>query len=1109
MIEKLKKRIEALPAFKAILESPNPHPIVTGVSGSLVSIIIGSLFTSNQGQILVIASDLPEAERLRDDLQQVLGEERVHTFFGKPTDHVSQPHHTGLADIQALLSLSKKSVSVIVATATAMLCPLPRSQEVLAHALSLNRGDKINLSAIVKRLLEAGFEQKELVATQGEIAVRGGLLDIFSYGSHAPIRVELSGDDIESIREFDATSQRSSQLLSGALIIPDILGLAAAEDSVRHDWSLLDYVQLSALVALHEPELINRILEEAIEGDSTSIAAKGKLDEMLELFRTVSLSAAANPSPECIDFGSRSQPSYNSSISVLRRDLAGLIDLGNEIFFTCDSHAELVRLKDLLGASTPSNEVEAHDAPHVLDLQSIDFSLEALHAGFQIPDAHIMVFTEHQVFNRNKRRGRSRIARFKGFTDRELHQLRKGDYVVHQDFGIGRYDGMRRIKVGSAEQEVVRVQYAERDILFVNLNHIGKLQKYSSREGHVPALTRIGGGEWERLKARVKRKAKDIARELIALYARRKAASGFAFSADTSWQRELEASFMYEETFDQAKATRDVKADMEAPHPMDRLICGDVGFGKTEVAVRAAFKAVLDKKQVVLLVPTTILAMQHFNTFNDRLGRYGVRIGVLSRLRTQKEQKSIQAMLKTGEIDIAIGTHRLLSKDITFSNPGLLVIDEEHRFGVAAKEKLRKMRAEIDTLSMTATPIPRTLHFSLMGARDLSIISTPPRNRMAVITEILQWDDDIIRDAIMRELQRGGQAYFVHDRVQTMGDVATRLQRLMPAVKFRSAHGQMAAHELEGVMVAFLERKCDVLIATKIIESGLDLPNVNTIIINRADKFGMAELYQLRGRVGRSNIQAYAYLVTPPIASIPTSTLRRLQALEEFTDLGSGFNLAMRDLEIRGAGNLLGSEQSGFIESMGFETYTRVLDEAVQELKVEEFQGMFDQVGDGHGADREVLIDADVNALIPEAYLPSDTERLAIYRRLYAISSTDQLDELREELTDRFGRFPPEVENLLQIVRVRLFARRIGFTRIKLSSNRMEAELPPESDPAFYESHQFERLMTFLSNVKDGRAKLEKDGPSLVLVVRLDMIEGNESDVSKALALMSQLVAAG
>jgi len=697
-----------------------------------------------------------------------------------------------------------------------------------------------------------------------------------------------------------------------------------------------------------------------------------------------------------------------------------------------------------------------------------------------------------------------RAPKFRGISDRELQQLRRGDYVVHADFGIGQFSGLSRIRVGAAEQEVVRVGYAEKDTLYVNLNYINKLQKYSSKDGHVPKVHRLGSGEWEKLKARTKKRVKDIARDLIRLYARRKHLEGIAFPADTPWQKELEASFAYEDTFDQAKATVDVKNDMESTSPMDRLICGDVGFGKTEVAVRAAFKAVMAGKQMAVLVPTTILAIQHLNTFRDRMERYGIAIEALSRFSSKKEQESIIARLREGRVDVLIGTHRILSKDVLFKDLGLLVIDEEHRFGVAAKEKLRQMRTQLDTLSLTATPIPRTLHFSLLGARDLSIIATPPRNRLPIITELLQWNDGTIVDAVRKETARGGQVYVVHDRVQTIADVTARIHELLPEVRIRHAHGQLQAHELEEVMLAFLERRIDVLVSTKIIESGLDIPNVNTIIINRADRFGMAELYQLRGRVGRSNAQAYAYLIIPPLSVLGRSTVQRLQALQEFNELGSGFNLAMRDLEIRGAGNLLGSEQSGFIEAMGFESYTRILDEAVREVKEEEFRDLFPEAA-AQAPVPAVVVEADLEALIPEGYIASERERLTIYRRLHAVSTPEQLQEVGQELRDRFGRLPEPVDTLLGLMQIKLAAARLHFPKVHVGREELQLHFPPESATAFYEAPSFQHMMTVIGSMRSAGVRVQQSANQLNALFPLGTENSDEQIIARALEYLKQI----
>ena len=1098
MIEQIRHSVEELDAFGALARSAASPVTVTGCAGSLGALIVAGIRDRRGCQVLCVCPDPGAAEEARDDLALLLGADAVRLFTGSAGPH-GRSVESGVQDVQALRSLAESGGALVVTSPAGLATPLPPAAGLRTSAVQLAKGATADFDALIRSLRESGFEQKDFVETHGDFSVRGGILDVYTYAGENPVRAEFAGDAIESIREFDPVSQRSIRELSAATIVPDLFRPDPhAETAAPHAASILDYMREDATIVIEEPEFVRAEIGRGGEGR----LAGSLIDELLRLFRTVHIEALPADRAAAIDFGARRQQSFNGSIAALRGDMAALQEEGYAIYCTSDTNAELARLKDLLKSfpgESPGEQVAA------VDPARIRFSLDALHGGFVLPGARLALYAEHQIFNRLKRRGRRRAAKFRGFTERDIQMLRRGDFVVHQDFGIGRYDGMKRISVGGAEQEVVKILYEGKDTLFVNLNFIGKLQKYSSREGHVPALSRLGSGDWDRLRTRAKKKVKDIARELIALYARRKQSEGFAFSPDSPWQNELEASFMYEDTVDQARATLDVKKDMEEPHPMDRLICGDVGFGKTEVALRAAFKAVLDGKQVAVLVPTTILAMQHYNTFRDRLARYGVHLEVLSRFRAKAEQQQIVRRLAEGSVDIVIGTHRVLSRDVTFKSIGLLVIDEEHRFGVAAKEKIRHLKAEVDTLSLTATPIPRTLHFSLMGARDLSVIATPPLNRLPVTTEILQWNDDIIADAVARELRRGGQVYFVHDRVQSMEDLIGRLRKILPAARLRSAHGQMPAHELEGVMMAFLEKECDVLVATKIIESGLDIPNVNTIFINRADRFGMAELYQLRGRVGRSNVQAYAYLITPPIGTLPRHTVQRLQAVEEFTELGSGFNLAMRDLEIRGAGNLLGAEQSGFIENMGFETYTRILEDAVRELKEEEFSALFANETAARPAPRETVVETDLDAFIPEAYIRSDAERLAVYRRLYALASPEQLGEVCAELEDRFGRFPPEIRNLMDMVNLRLAGARLGFRKVSLAGDTLEAEFPPDTDAGFYEGEVFAAIMSAIPRMKKESARLRQEGRKLTLTVQLSRLEFEGGRIQKSLQLFEKI----
>ncbi len=1078
MKEEILSLLESTESFRTLEQrvralAPGPSASITGLAGSLGALVFAALQEKVGRQLLYVAADRESATRMHDDFTLAARAGNVHLFDAGPRHHGARQEPGADAEtISSLRALVTDSVAALVTSPAGLLAALPSPSSVKGRPFPVTAGETLSHADFLGKLQELGFQKKDFVEERGDYAVRGGIVDVYPFVGDNPVRMEFSADEIGSLREFDPASQRSIKELATAVLVPDLLAGGDGKSS-----SLLDYLAPDAVVILEEPE---RLTAELTPVDSGFGATEEDSPAgLLEMFAQIHLHALRQP--DSVDLAAQPQPAVNSSIATLRRLIAGQQKAGWRIFVTCDTHSEQLRLRELLGAvrdERPPGELESAEP---VDLEAISFSLEALHSGFMIPSLLVAVYTEHQLFNRLKRRGKKRAPRFRGLAEAELHKLHKGDFVVHRDYGIGRFDGLKKITVKNIEQEVVKLLYEEKDTLYVNLNYITKLQKYSSKEGHVPKLTRLGSAEWDRLRLRAKKRVKDIARELIRLYARRKKSEGFPFPPDAPWQKELEASFMYEDTFDQAKATLDVKQDMEARSPMDRLICGDVGFGKTEVAVRAAFKSVMGGKQVAVLVPTTILAEQHVHTFVDRVARYGVSVRAISRFKPKAEQSAILAQLAEGGIDIVIGTHRLLSKDVRFKDLGLLIIDEEHRFGVTSKERLRHLRAEVDTLTLTATPIPRTLHFSLLGARDLSIIATPPRNRLPVQTEITQWNDELIRDAVMRELQRGGQIYFVHDRVQTIEEVSSRLRSILPTVRLRTAHGQMRAHELEEVMLDFLERKFDLLVATKIIESGLDIPNVNTIIINRADRFGMAELYQLRGRVGRSNVQAYAFLLTPPVSVIPKPTLQRLQAVEEFTELGSGFNLAMRDLEIRGAGNLLGSEQSGFIEAMGFETYTRILDEAVQELKDEEFKELFVAEPAAKPREQETVVEADYEALIPDDYLPGEVERLATYRRLYALSTPEQLREIGEELRDRFGVFPRPVENLFQIVSIRLASANMGFRKVNIAEERVSFEFPPEDDTRFYEQQGFQLLMERISRMRRNGLRLEQTGKKLVL----------------------------
>jgi transcription-repair coupling factor (superfamily II helicase) len=1114
MIGSLNERLLTSEEFRRLVASVSTLPHgqrmqIAGVAGSLRAIIVSLLHTELCRQMLVVAADAASAERIHDDINLAVDHTPVVLFTGlRDPLHLSHEEQKWVADITALRFLLSEERGIVVVDPSALLLRLDNPRTLRQRVYALREAEEHALTECVRWLSESGFERKDFVETHGDYSLRGGILDVFSFVGDHPLRIEFSGDTVESIREFDPLSQRSIRTLQATHLVPNLLAASPENRQTDAVSPLTDLLRDDAIILLEEPEVIRRSVEEEIE--NRQITGMGWIDvERTLRFPTVEILSVGRTSPDVVDFGSQSQPSFNGSINMLRKHLVKIQQGEYKVTLCCDTQSELARLKELLvGVATEDEESDKGQADGVsdhLDVDKVEFSLHAFHEGFLMPGLQLAVYTEHQVFNRLKRRGRQRRPRFRGFSEKEVRQLRRGDYVVHIDYGIGRFSGLERIRVGEVEQEVVKLVYDQSDTLYVNLNYINRIQKYSSREGHVPKLSRLGSTEWEKLKSRAKRRIKDIARDLIQLYAKRKTSPGFVFDPDTPWQKELEASFAYDDTYDQARTTREVKQDMEAAYPMDRLVCGDVGFGKTEVAVRAAFKCVLSGKQAAVLVPTTILALQHHTTFVDRVGRYSTRVEVLSRFKSRKEQAAIIEALKAGQIDVVIGTHRLLSKDVAFKDLGLLIVDEEHRFGVAAKEKLRRLRADVDTLTLTATPIPRTLHFSLLGARDLSIIATPPRNRLPVITEITQYSNDLIVDAVRRELHRGGQVYFVHDRVQTIGEMTAQLQKLLPDLRIRYAHGQMPGRALEEVMVAFHERAIDMLVCTKIIESGLDLPNVNTIIIHRADRFGMAELYQLRGRVGRSNQQAYAYLVVPPLSVLPASTLRRLQALEEFTELGSGFNLAMRDLEIRGAGNLLGAEQSGFIETMGFETYQRILEEAVGELKEQEFQNLFATVGEPTPRREETVVEADCDALIPTTYVENDAERLEIYRRLYGVQSLEQLREIALELHDRFGRHPTEVTHLLLAIEIRHVASRIGARKVKVRQGELEVEFPPEADTRFYDHEDFQKLVSRVATLGSRDVAFKQAGGILRLTKRFPAAAGVGESLQQSLHLLMEL----
>lgn len=1051
---------------------------LSGLAGSLKSIYPALLHQRLGLPVLYITEDPLESHEIYADICSLIGEENTtlyhsehHTSaslsISKQNSHLQgiAPELMSLAD--SLKIISDDSCRVIVTDIESLQAHVPNQAEMNVNYVNIIRGEKLQMEGFVRSLALGGFDKAEVVGSVGEYAIRGGLVDVFPLGLSNPLRIEFFGDEVDSIREFEVMSQRSLKEFEEINITTKIFHPDEAESL---NSNLINYLHPSTLLFIDEPDRVLGLLED-----------QGQKPLVLELSNFKNIFHSAFYKDDAIDINAQSQQTTKSSL----REICKLIDNYSQnqykIFLLAEGIDAKRRIEDLL--ESECDRAFAANEEYSFQPSNLLYTQESLSQGFVLTERKLAVITEHQLFERRRTdtKNSKRNKKFKGFTFRELKQLRTGDYVVHIDKGIGKFMGLETITVGGSQSEAVKLQYMGGDVLFVNMSYINRLQKYSSKEGSEPKLNKLGTSDWERTKARAKKRLKDIARELIKLYAERKRQKGFAFAYDTTWQRELEASFMYDDTEDQARATIEIKRDMEAETPMDRLVCGDVGFGKTEVAVRAAFKSVQSGKQVAVLCPTTILAQQHYNTFRDRLNRYAVSVDLLSRFRTTQEQKQTLEKLSLGKVDVLIGTHRLLSKDVVFKDIGLLIIDEEQRFGVSAKEKLRMMRANIDTLTLTATPIPRTLNFSLLGARDLSLIETPPRNRLPIHTELILWNEATLREVVINELKRGGQCFFVHWRIGDIEEYSAKLRQLVPNARITIAHGQMPPEQVEKNVMAFIEKKYDILLATKIIESGIDIPAVNTMIINRADKYGLAELYQLRGRVGRSNIQAFCYMIVPPLNTVSKIALRRLQAIQELTDLGSGMKLAMRDLEIRGAGNLLGGEQSGYIDDIGFELYQKIIDEAVEELKREEFGDMFEEKTKLTLPYNEALtIETEQDALITKSYIPADSERYDYYMRMYSSRDEQTINSIENEMQDRFGKIPVKTERLFDIVRLRLAAMRTGAEKLILTKNRMIVELPAKDNYEFYEKH-FKMLLYSASNIP--QAEISTSGKDIKIII--------------------------
>ncbi len=1063
-----------------------------GLTGSQSPLLLSSIFHEMQENHLVVMPDKESAAYFLNDLESVFGEkgENFHRkkilFFPasyKRSFELENQDNTNIlqrTEVLKRLGQSKRK-SIVVTYPEALAEKVVRKAFLSKNSIKLKRGEPSSLDSIADLLIENDFDRVDFVYEPGQFSIRGGIIDVFSYTNDYPYRIEFFGDEIESIRSFNPNDQLSIDKLDHITIVPNLQDRRIIEQRVP----LLEFIPDSTVLWFEDLKFsIDRIgleydkvkayfetqEEDTAHPDKWFIRSEKLEEDVLEL-KVVEFGQHFFLDPVLVNnFNSSPQPSFNKNFELLIENLTENTSKGYQNFIFAENPNQIKRLYAIFDDIHATKEVERK-----FKFETVKISL---HSGFIDHLNKIACYTDHQIFDRyHKFHLKEKFASKDSLTLNELYDLKPGDFVTHIDHGVGQFDGLEKVDNNGKEQEAIRLIYKDGDLLYISIHSLHRISKYTGKEGTAPSMNRLGSNAWANLKAKTKKKVKDIAKELIKLYAERKTAEGFAFAPDTYMQHELEASFIYEDTPDQVKATDDLKQDMEASHPMDRLICGDVGFGKTEVAIRAAFKAVADSKQVAVLVPTTILAMQHYKTFKDRLSEFPVNVDYINRFKKAKEQTLIKSKLKEGKIDILIGTHRLIGKDIEFKDLGLLIIDEEQKFGVALKEKLKQFKVNVDTLTLTATPIPRTLQFSLMGARDLSIINTPPPNRYPVLTELKSFGEETIRDAINYEVDRGGQVFFVHNRVQNIVEVSDMIRRFCPDVSIAIGHGQMEGPKLEKIMLEFIDGKYDVLLATTIIEAGLDIPNVNTIIINEAQNFGLSDLHQLRGRVGRSNKKAFCYLLSQPLTALTPEARKRLKAIEQFAELGSGFNIAMRDLDIRGAGNILGGEQSGFISEIGFEMYHKILDEAVLELKETDFKELYKDEVDKEYV-RDCQIETDMSLLFTDDYITNITERLSLYKELDNIQEEVELQQFRLKLIDRFGQPPPQTEELINTIRLRWIGKDIGFEKILLKNERMTGYFISNQESPFYQSEKFTKVLRFvqqnpaLCRMKEARQKL-------------------------------------
>ena len=1096
IVNQYQESVKVKQILKQIQQDKNQIQI-TNLVGSSLSFVISETFKKDDKSYLLIFNDKEEAAYHLNDLEQLLNQKRVLFYPGsyrRPYQIDETDNANVLMRSEVLNQINSRRKPVIIVTyPEALFEKVVTKKDLEKNTLKLSVTENVSLDFVNEILFEYNFNRVDFVTEPGDFSVRGGIIDVFSFSNDEPFRIEFFGDEIDSIRTFDVETQLSKEKLQKASIMSNVENKTLQEKRVN----FLKYIASNTIIFLKNKDLLIGKLDKLFSRAESTFSELPKalnhakpmdlfcngsfIQNQLSGFTIASFETYTSGDKPIIDFITKAQPSFNKQFDLLIENLNEYHSKGFTNYIFCANEQQAQRFHDIF-----------EDAKKEVHYQTIVFPL---YQGFIDLEEKIVCYTDHQIFERyHKFRLKNGYAKKQSITLKELNNLDIGDYVTHIDHGIGKFGGLQKIDVEGKNQEAIKLIYGDRDILYVSIHSLHKISKFNGKDGKAPKIYKLGSGAWKKIKQKTKKRVKEIAYNLIKLYAKRRMQKGLAFGPDTHIQHELEASFIYEDTPDQYKATQDVKTDMEKEQPMDRLVCGDVGFGKTEIAIRAAFKAVDNGKQVAILVPTTILAFQHYKTFTKRLENFPVRIDYLNRFRTTKQRNEAIEGVNDGSIDIIIGTHQLTNKKIKFKDLGLLIIDEEQKFGVAVKDKLKTIKENVDTLTLTATPIPRTLQFSLMAARDLSVISTPPPNRHPIETQVIRFSEELIRDAITYEISRGGQVFFIHNRIENIKEVAGLLQRLIPNANIGVGHGQMEGKKLESLMLGFMNNEFDVLVSTTIVESGLDVTNANTIFINNANNFGLSDLHQMRGRVGRSNKKAFCYFITPPYHMMTTDARKRIEALELFSDLGSGLNIAMKDLEIRGAGDLLGGEQSGFINDIGFDTYQKILSEAIEELKENEFKELYNtEENKPKEFIKEVQIDTDFEILFPDNYINSITERLNLYNELSTLETEEELQQYEQRLIDRFGELPFQAVDLLDSVRLKWFAKKLGLEKIVLKQKRMIGYFISNQQSEFYQTKAFTTVLKYVQQnattcvIKEKQTKIGLR--LLITFIKIDSVE--------------------